>query len=42
VDPVLKSGTPVHEYEPHTWGPNEADSIKPPGGWSDPVVTDSK
>jgi glucose-6-phosphate 1-dehydrogenase len=42
VDPVLKSGTPVHEYEPHTWGPSEADSIKPPGGWCNPVVTDSK
>ena len=23
VDPVLKAGTPVHEYEPSTWGPSE-------------------
>jgi glucose-6-phosphate 1-dehydrogenase len=21
VDPVLKAGTPVFEYEPKTWGP---------------------
>ena len=25
VDPVLKAGTPVHEYEPNTWGPSEVD-----------------
>ena len=24
VDPVLKAGTPVYEYEPNTWGPAEA------------------
>jgi len=24
VDPVLKAGTPVFEYEPKTWGPAEA------------------
>jgi glucose-6-phosphate 1-dehydrogenase len=39
VDPVLKAGTPVHEYEPNTWGPPEAESVTPPGGWSNPVVT---
>jgi glucose-6-phosphate 1-dehydrogenase len=38
VDPVLKGGTPLFPYEPATWGPNEADKIKPPGGWHDPVV----
>ena len=37
VDPVLKLGTKVQEYEPGTWGPTEAD-ISPPGGWHDPVV----
>jgi len=26
VDPVLKDGTPVYEYEPGSWGPNEADA----------------
>jgi glucose-6-phosphate 1-dehydrogenase len=39
VDPVLKTGTPVHEYEPKTWGPAEVESVTPPGGWSNPVVT---
>ena len=39
VDPVLKAGTPVHEYEPGTWGPKEVDaSVAPPGGWQDPKV----
>ena len=39
VDPVLKAGTPLYEYEPRTWGPAQAESIAPPGGWSNPVVT---
>ena len=39
VDPMLKAGTPVYEYEPGTWGPKEVDSrISPPGGWQNPVV----
>jgi glucose-6-phosphate 1-dehydrogenase len=38
VDPVLKAGTPLHEYEPKTWGPAEVESVTPPGGWSNPVV----
>jgi len=34
VDPVLKDGTPVYEYEPGTWGPKEVgSSVAPPGGW---------
>jgi glucose-6-phosphate 1-dehydrogenase len=37
VDPVLEAGTPVHEYEPKTWGPEESQSISPPGGWQNPV-----
>jgi len=40
VDPVLKKGTPVYEYEPGTWGPPEMDqSVVPPGGWHNPTVT---
>ena len=40
VDPVLKAGTPVFEYEPNTWGPSEVnDKVCPPEGWRDPVVT---
>ena len=26
VDPVLKAGTPVYEYEKGTWGPSEVDA----------------
>jgi glucose-6-phosphate 1-dehydrogenase len=39
VDPVLKAGTPLFEYEPKTWGPAEVERVTPPGGWQDPVVT---
>ena len=39
VDPALKSDTPVNEYEPKTWGPKNVESVTPPGGWQDPVVT---
>jgi len=40
VDPVLKAGTPVYEYEPGTWGPKEVDSrVSPPScGWLNPMV----
>jgi len=40
VDPVLKSGTPVYEYEPNTWGPAEVDRVTPPKGWQNPLVTE--
>ena len=38
VDPVLKAGTPIHEYEPNTWGPSEVDRVTPPGGWINPTI----
>jgi glucose-6-phosphate 1-dehydrogenase len=39
VDPVLKKATPVHEYDPSTWGPAEVDRrVSPPGGWHNPTV----
>lgn len=41
VDPVLKKGTPIHEYEPNTWGPSQViQNLSPPGGWHNPIVTD--
>lgn len=41
VDPVLKVNTPVNEYDPGTWGPDDAEGrVTPPGGWQNPVVTD--
>ena len=39
VDPVLKTDAPIQEYEPKTWGPAEVESVTPPGGWNNPVVT---
>jgi glucose-6-phosphate 1-dehydrogenase len=40
VDPVLKTETPVYEYEPNSWGPSEVDKIvSPPAGWQKPLVT---
>jgi glucose-6-phosphate 1-dehydrogenase len=40
VDPVLKQGTPVYEYEPRSWGPMEVDRrVVPPDGWHNPTVT---
>ena len=37
VDPVLKAGTPVYEYEPKTWGPSEVEQrVTPSGGWQNP------
>jgi glucose-6-phosphate 1-dehydrogenase len=41
VDPALKAATPVHEYDPKTWGPPEAERVAPPGGWRNPVVAAS-
>jgi glucose-6-phosphate 1-dehydrogenase len=37
VDPLLKAGTPVHQYEPNSWGPSEvAERVSPRGGWHNP------
>jgi glucose-6-phosphate 1-dehydrogenase len=41
VDPVLKAGSPIFEYEPKTWGPSEVNAkVAPPGAWQNPVMTD--
>lgn len=41
VDPALKESTPVYEYEPGSWGPDEVGQrVAPPGGWQDPKVRD--
>ena len=40
VDPVLRDPPPVHEYEPGTWGPRQADElVASHGGWHNPKVT---
>lgn len=37
VDPILRNATLVHEYEPNTWGPIEADQIiVGDGSWHNP------
>lgn len=35
VEPVLKMNTPVYQYAPQTWGPEETKRVTPPGGWFD-------
>jgi glucose-6-phosphate 1-dehydrogenase len=37
VDRVLGDATPIHEYEPGSWGPKEADRLAARvGGWIAP------
>jgi glucose-6-phosphate 1-dehydrogenase len=36
VEPVLKRNTPVYQYTPETWGPQEVERVTPPAGWSNP------
>ena len=33
VEPVLKANTPVYQYAPNTWGPQEVERVTPHGGW---------
>jgi glucose-6-phosphate 1-dehydrogenase len=41
VEPVLGDKTPVHEYDPGTWGPADAEHILVgPGGWHDPNLAE--
>jgi glucose-6-phosphate 1-dehydrogenase len=41
VDPALKAGTPIYEYEKGAWGPSEVDEkVSPAGGWHNPIATD--
>ena len=38
VDPAIKAGTPIYEYQPNTWGPAQATQlVSPAGGWHDPL-----
>jgi glucose-6-phosphate 1-dehydrogenase len=36
VDPILRDGSIVHEYEPRSWGPRKSDALVVPGGWCNP------
>jgi glucose-6-phosphate 1-dehydrogenase len=43
VEPILGNVTPLHLYEPATWGPHEADRLAADiGGWHNPALTPSK
>jgi glucose-6-phosphate 1-dehydrogenase len=38
IGPALGNASPVHEYEPGTWGPEAADALTADdGGWHDPA-----
>lgn len=42
LDQVLGNATPVHEYDPNTWGPaQDSGTIVPEGGWYDPKPSTS-
>jgi len=41
VGPVLGSATPVHEYEPGTWGQKEADRLIAADGWHNPEMKEA-
>jgi glucose-6-phosphate 1-dehydrogenase len=36
VNPLLAMKTPLHEYEPNSWGPAAAEAIVAEGGWQTP------
>jgi hypothetical protein len=37
VDPIVGNATPLHEYDPGTWGPVEADKVLASDGeWRNP------
>ena len=37
VDPILDDATPVHEYQPGSWGPKQADALAEDAGcWHEP------
>lgn len=43
IDPILGTDTPLHFYDPGTWGPTEADQvIAPDGVWYNPKQTEPR
>jgi glucose-6-phosphate 1-dehydrogenase len=43
VDPALRAGTPVYEYERASWGPSEVEQrVSPEGGWHNPIMADNE
>ncbi len=43
VDPVLKDGGPIHQYDKGSWGPEEGNqNVTPSGGWHNPKKADKE
>jgi glucose-6-phosphate 1-dehydrogenase len=43
VDPALRAGTPIYEYDQGSWGPNEVEQrVSPERGWHSPIMADSE
>jgi glucose-6-phosphate 1-dehydrogenase len=43
IDPILQAPGPAYEYEPGSWGPDEANRvIVPSGTWHAPVIDSAK
>jgi glucose-6-phosphate 1-dehydrogenase len=43
TDPILNNATPLYQYEPNTWGPEEANElIGADGPWCDPSASEAK
>ena len=41
VEPILETSTPVHEYEPGSWGPKQAERLAADvGGWHCPTCAE--
>jgi len=37
VEPILGGAAPLYQYQPGTWGPEEADQLLADSGWSNPA-----
>lgn len=42
VEPVLNKNTPIYQYTPNTWGPDEVERVTPHGGWQNPGSIEEK
>jgi glucose-6-phosphate 1-dehydrogenase len=42
VQPVLGQATPLYEYAPGTWGPEEAEGLVEGGGWEEPRESEER
>lgn len=38
IDPALAAHTPIFDYEPQSWGPDETSNLRPGDGWHNPIL----